>query len=169
MEIYKFQQILVLSVCTLAGGLCGIVYDIFRAYRRCTVQTSAKTAVCDILFWTVSAVIVYLTIHLSNNAELRWYEPAGVITGYVLYTLYLSKYLTALLCKFIKFPGRIYHIFLKLSGIPSKILHILILPFERCSLAARTRLLYLRSNMTDRLKTEVSRKIKSGIVKKLRK
>lgn len=169
MEIYKLQQIMVLAVCTLAGAVCGIVYDIFRAYRRCTANTPLKSAICDILFWAISAVIVYMTIHLTNNARLRWYEPIGVISGYVIYTIYLSRCCMGFLCRFIGLLGKIYNTFLKLAGIPKKILHKLILPFERYSLSVRTRLLYIRSNLTERFICFFSHNIKSAVLKKLRK
>ena len=165
MEIYKFQQITVLIVCTLAGGICGIVYDIFRAYRRCTKPTNLKTALCDILFWTISAVIVYVTIHLSNNAELRWYEPIGVISGYVIYTLYLSTYCTGFFCKFISTFSKICNTILKLVCIPPKILHILISPIKRYSVSMKTRLLYVAENLSYKLR----QKIMLAVLKKLRK
>ena len=165
MEIYKFQQITVLIVCTLAGAICGIVYDIFRAYRRCSKPTNLKTALCDILVWAISAVIVYVTIHLSNNAELRWYEPIGVISGYVIYTLYLSTYCTGFFCKFINTFSKICNTILKLVCIPTKILHILISPIKRYSVSMKTRLLYVTENLSYQLR----QKIMLAVLKKLRK
>ena len=155
MEIYKFQQITVLIVCTLAGAICGIVYDIFRAYRRCSKPTNLKTALCDILFWAISAVIVYVTIHLSNNAELLWYEPIGVISGYVSYALYLSKYCTGFFCKFLSTLLRICNTISKLVCIPQKILHILISPIKRYSVSLKTRLLYVTENLSYKLRQKI--------------
>ncbi len=169
MEIYKLQQVVVLIVCTVAGCVCGVVYDIFRAWRRCSGQTPLKVAVCDVLFWTISAVIVYLAIHLSNNAELRWYEPAGVISGYAVYTLYLSKHCTHTLCKLITMLNKIGSHILKLLCIPQKFLHILILPLERYSTTAKTRLLYIKTTLLDKSKLKIPGGLMSDILKKLRK
>ena len=156
MEIYKLQQIFVLTVCTLAGGICGIIYDTFRAYRRYSQDTPVKIAVCDILFWSISAAVVYLAIHLSNNAKLRWYEPIGVICGYILYAMYLSKKCSPLLYSCIKTVGKIFTGILKLVCIPKKILHIIILPIEKHTTRAKTRLLYKSRTFWERICTKVA-------------
>ena len=143
MEIYKLQQVTVLIVCIFAGILCAIVYDVFKAYRKSYPPSQVRTSVCDVMFWAVSALIVYIAIHLSNNAELRWYEAAGVISGYAVYTLYLSRYCRGIIAKFIKSAFAICRGFSKLWRIYHKIMHILISPFKRYACFWRTRVLFV--------------------------
>lgn len=157
MEIYKFQQISVLAVCTIAGMLCAMVYDIFKVYRRCSPPSVFRTSVCDILFWAVSALIVYLAIHMSNNAKLRWYEPIGVISGYILYTLYMSKYCTCVIGKLMRISNRLRRAILHFRRISRKFLHILILPTKRCTEYLKTRLLYVVSTSLDKSKNRFNK------------
>ena len=143
MEIYKLQQLWVLAVCIGAGIVCGIVYDAFRAWRRCFHLSTAALAVCDMSFWIIAAVIVYTTIYISNSADLRWHEFIGLAAGFVLYTVYMSRFCIKMLCAIIKALHKIFAAIFKIAGIPFRFLHILLLPVQNLFAKVKTRILYL--------------------------
>ncbi|MBQ7901319.1 MAG: spore cortex biosynthesis protein YabQ [Clostridia bacterium] len=143
MEIYKLQQLWVLAVCLGAGILCGIVYDAFRAWRRCFRLSTVALAVCDVAFWIISAVIVYTTIYISNSADLRWHEFIGLVAGFVLYTVYMSRFCIKILCAIITAVHKIFAAIFKIAGIPFRFLHILLMPVQNLFAKPKTRVLYL--------------------------
>ena len=169
MEIYKLQQLWVLGVCVIAGILCGIVYDSFRAYRRCFPQRDVYVALCDVIFWLVSAVIVYLAVYLSNNAELRWHELIGLGIGFVLYILYISPGCIRVLCFVIRAMHRIWKYVSKILCIPRRFLHILILPLRKASTVAKARILYSSRTLTSNITDASIKKIRCICVKKCKK
>ncbi len=169
MEIYKLQQIWVLVVCVLAGILCGIVYDSFRAYRRCFAQSNVCVAICDVVFWMISAVIVYIAVYMSNNAELRWHELIGLGIGFVLYILYISPHCIRVMCFIIRTLHKIWSIVMKILRIPCRFLHILIMPLQKASSVAKARILYSVRMLTNNVTDASMQKIRSICDKKRKK
>lgn len=73
-----------------AGGICAMIYDIFRALCA-KAEYTAVIFITDIIYWVIaSGVIIYALWHLSF-LTLRWYEFAGLVLGAVIYFCTLSK------------------------------------------------------------------------------
>lgn len=78
---------------TFIGGLVlGLVFDVFRIYRKNFKGASYLVWLQDILMWATMLAVVYITIFITNSAQLRWYEFAGFGVGAAVYMVTLSRF-----------------------------------------------------------------------------
>jgi spore cortex biosynthesis protein YabQ len=78
--------------CTVIGGMAiALVYDFFRIFRKAVKTGGFVTYIQDLIYWIVTAVIMFLTFYYSNDGELRVYLFIGAFIGVVMYSLLLSK------------------------------------------------------------------------------
>ncbi len=78
-QIYGFAA-------TIAAGLTlGLLFDLYRLWRRATRPEKAATALSDLLFWVVATPVTYVYLLMGNWAELRFYVFLGLFLGLFLY------------------------------------------------------------------------------------
>lgn len=77
---------------SIAGGmLIAFLYDLFRIKRK-TIKTHILMIYLeDLIFWILVAVILFLTVYLSNDGEIRGFIFLGTAIGIILYALTLSR------------------------------------------------------------------------------
>ena len=98
----------------LNGILIGILFDIFRIFRKSFKTLDIVTYIEDCMFWIISGLLLLYSIFKFNNGEIRLYILIGVILGVSLYMLIFSKmFINTSVC-IIKIIKRIFNkIFLK--------------------------------------------------------
>ena len=111
----SLNQLYTLVCFILTGVSIGVLFDIFRIFRRSFKTSDIITYIHDFLFWILTGVILLFSIFTFNNGELRRYIFIGIIFGIILYILIFSKY-------FIKFFVTIISFIKKIIGYPIKIL-----------------------------------------------
>lgn len=78
-QIYAFAL-------TIAAGLTlGVLFDLYRLWRRATHPRRTTTAISDILFWLIATPLTYVYLLMGNWAELRFYVILGLLLGLFLY------------------------------------------------------------------------------------
>lgn len=92
MEIYKLDELIVFLVCFAAGICICAVFDMFRAIRQMKNFSDKAVAGQDTLFWIIACAVLIGALYISNGAELRWYEPIGIVMGVCVYYLALSQF-----------------------------------------------------------------------------
>ncbi len=90
----------------LCGAVCGVVFDVFRAVRRCKKSGRSVIAAQDLLFWVIELVIVYMAAFELNYAHVRAYEGIALVIGSVMYFMTLSQYTVRLVCAIIRFAAK---------------------------------------------------------------
>ena len=122
----------------MTGIVIGIVFDIFRIFRRSFKTNDIITYIQDILFWFATGCILLFSIFTFNNGELRGYIFIGIILGLVLHLIVLSKYLINMFLKIINLLRRIigYPIHLLLVFTKNYIIN----PFSKLFLEIRVKL-----------------------------
>jgi spore cortex biosynthesis protein YabQ len=71
---------------TIAAGLSlGLLFDLYRLWRRATRPRKAVTALSDILFWIVATPVTYIYLLMGTWGELRFYVLLGLLLGLFLY------------------------------------------------------------------------------------
>lgn len=88
----SLNQLYIFLLFILTGIVIGIVFDIFRIFRRSFKTNDIITYVQDFLFWLVTGCILLFSIFTFNNGGLRGYIFIGIILGVLLHLLLLSKY-----------------------------------------------------------------------------
>ena len=107
----SLNQLYIFLLFILTGIVIGIVFDIFRIFRRSFKTNDIITYVQDFLFWLVTGCILLFSIFTFNNGELRGYIFIGIILGVLLHLLLLSKY-------FINIFVKIFSVLKKIIGYP---------------------------------------------------
>ena len=160
MEIYKLHELYVLLFCAGGGVVIGVVFDVFRAIRKSCSFGNAAVAVHDSIFWTLTGVIAYMCVYISNNAELRWFEPVGFIIGFVLYMLLLSHGALKILCPAVKLISKIASRLANAIALPFSMLGKWASPVYDAAFEAKSRILYKLHNCF----SKTGAKIKSSII-----
>ena len=94
----------------LNGILIGILFDIFRIFRKSFKTFDIVTYIEDCMFWIISGLLLLYSIFKFNNGEIRLYILIGVILGVSLYMLIFSKmFINTSVC-IIKIIKRIFNI-----------------------------------------------------------
>ena len=71
---------------TIAAGLSlGLLFDLYRLWRRATGPKKTVTVLSDILFWVIATPLTYVYLLMGNWGELRFYVFVGLLLGLFLY------------------------------------------------------------------------------------
>ena len=88
------NQAYLFLVFTLTGITIGLLFDFFRALRKAIKTVDFVTYIEDILFWTITGILILYNIWYFNNGEIRIYMFLGIIMGILIYSLILSSIFT---------------------------------------------------------------------------
>ena len=153
----------------LAGAVLGFIYDIFRVSRRFFKTRDIVTIVQDILFFIISAFIIFIVAFKINEGEIRYFEFLAIFTGFVLYRIIAGVNVVNAVVKIIEFLAKALFFLLKLILFPvtfifkilKKPVKIIVWHTGRGTKRARFLLKTGREKMTRHIKAT-----KSAIVKK---
>lgn len=99
-EVY--HQLICLLLFGVTGIVIGILFDIFRIWRRSFKTADWLTCLQDILFWLLTGLIVLFSIFQFNHGEIRSYVFIGIAIGIILYMLTISKFIVKYCVKIIQ-------------------------------------------------------------------
>jgi len=76
------------SIC--GGIILGFVFDIFRIKRRIVKTGIILISIEDLLYWIFAALLLFLTLYLSNDGQIRGFSIIGSILGASFYLSAIS-------------------------------------------------------------------------------
>ena len=85
------NQAYVFFIFILNGFLIGLLFDIFRIFRKSVKTADFVTNIEDILFWILAGISILFTIFKFNDGELRAYIFLGLLLGSLIYILIFSR------------------------------------------------------------------------------
>ncbi len=106
----------------LGGMLISFAYDIFRVKRRIIKTNNIITHIEDLLYWSISAAIMFAIVYIGNDGEIRGYIFLGIIIGAVLYILLLSRMVIFILLKIINFLKKALKTLWNIFSYPFKVI-----------------------------------------------
>lgn len=92
MQNYWVNQGYIFLIFIANGILIGIVFDVFRALRKCIKTNSIITNLEDVFFLIISGIIIIFSIYKYNYGQIRIYIFVSFLLGIMLYFKTLSKY-----------------------------------------------------------------------------
>ncbi len=108
---------------TFIGGLVlGIVFDFFRIFRKNFKGASSLVWLQDILMWAVMLAVVYITLFITNSAQVRWYEFAGFGAGIAVYMVLLSRVVVMVSSAVISFVKKVILFIFNIVSFPFRII-----------------------------------------------
>ena len=93
-------RFLLWSLC--CGAMLGAMYNVITAFRHIVPHHRFFCGVEDVLYWFISAFIMFAVILVANDGAVRWFAVAGMILGMVIISLilkYLGKGITIIYYK----------------------------------------------------------------------
>lgn len=85
------NELYIFGISILTGVAAGIIFDFFRAVRRCGRGRGGAVAFYDICFWISEAALVFSAAYNFNSGQIRFYIFIGMAVGATLYLLTLSR------------------------------------------------------------------------------
>lgn len=86
------QQVNLVLYSFLAGILTGLLFDIYRIIRGFNNPNKFFTFIEDTLFWTFSAIIIFMFLLYTNYAYVGIYVYMWIFVGIFIYLRFVSKH-----------------------------------------------------------------------------
>ena len=102
------------AICILWGGLILLAYDFLRVIRRLIKHGTVLLAAEDLIFWTISAVLIFAMIYRQNNGIIRAFSIMGMTAGMLLYNMTVKDHLVNIIVKGIRILIKPFVLLIKL-------------------------------------------------------
>lgn len=109
---------------TLNGIFIGLLFDIFRIFRKSFKTSDITTYIEDLLFWILTGLLLLYSIFTFSNGEVRFYMFLAVFCGSLIYMLLFSKYFININVKLIAIIKKIIKTLVSIIILPLKILFL---------------------------------------------
>lgn len=133
MENGILTQLYPVLIFIISGIIIGILFDIFRVFRRSFHTPDIITYIEDVLFWIISGLFLIFVIFNFTNGEIRIYNIIGLILGSVIYIICISKLFIKINVKIVLLMKKIFINIVKILMVPLqfifKILQKIFKPF----------------------------------------
>lgn len=120
MVISTGQQAMLALLCIISGMITGVLFDLYRLIRGIEHPNGIVTFIQDILFWILTALLVFIFLSVNDYAYIGAYVYLCIIIGIGLHFYFLSKVFISISYKLINAAGK----FLRVTK------NIICLPFE---------------------------------------
>ncbi len=108
MDITLTYQAFSFFVMVFCGALCGVIFDLFRSFRRNKKSACGVVALQDIVFWIMELFLVYMVAFRLNYAHIRAYEGIALLLGSWLYFMTASKWVLNALCSVLSYVQKVF-------------------------------------------------------------
>lgn len=85
------NQVYVFLWSILTGGVLALIFDFFRAMRKCGKDNLLIVCLQDVLYLIIAAFIIIMSSFITNDGELRGYMFFGYLLGVIFYLLLFSR------------------------------------------------------------------------------
>jgi len=124
------QAWLFLSV-VLTGAAIGLVYDMFRVFRKTTPHSKLAVQIEDVAFWlTATGLTFYYMLH-RNSGEIRPFVMVGIAIGVVLYFATLSRLVLVVFVAIVEYVKKVVRVAVRIILVPVRFVAALIEPHMR--------------------------------------
>lgn len=106
-------------ISVVSGIVLLMSYDGIRIFRRIMRHKNYLVYIEDIMFWLISAVLIFAMMFKQNNGTIRGFSIMGMVIGMLAYNFSISPYVVNGVSKAMKF----------VLGVIKKIIDFLLSPF----------------------------------------
>lgn len=96
------REVTVFLSAMASGAIAGFVYDLFRLKRRAMKTRALLIGLEDIVFWVMTAVLLFITAYFSSEGEVRLYFLFAAFIGVLIYYWVLSSWVIQILTFLVK-------------------------------------------------------------------
>ena len=73
------------------GALFGVMFDTYQRFLNRPKRNRLIVFVNDLLFWAIQALLIFYTLFLVNNGEIRFYIFIALLCGFAAYQSLLKR------------------------------------------------------------------------------
>jgi spore cortex biosynthesis protein YabQ len=110
MIISLVNQVNLIIFSLLSGLITGVFFDIYRLIRGFENPNKIITAIQDLLFWTLTSIVVFVFLMYTNEGYINFYVYVCLIIGVYLYIKLLSKIFIKVQYKLLKLNGKVFRV-----------------------------------------------------------
>ena len=107
------SELRVFLLCASGGVISGFLYDIFRIIRRLKECGRISVFIQDTIYWIINTLLVFGIIFYACSGDVRWYQYAAAVIGFLLYNAALSKIVISCSVALIRFILRCIEMLIK--------------------------------------------------------
>ena len=122
MPVSVSDQAIIFFYSGLGGMLIAFLYDAFRIKRKAMKTGTFSLYVEDIVYWVIVAIIMFGTIYISNDGELRGFIFLGTFIGIIIYILFLSKIVMMILITLLRIIHKVFTMVWKVATYPFRVI-----------------------------------------------
>ncbi|MCD5415127.1 MAG: spore cortex biosynthesis protein YabQ [Clostridiales bacterium] len=90
--MYSANQETLIFLTTIYGGiLIGFIYELYKLFRKIFRPKTISTNIQDVFFWSIILMVVFYTLIVTNQADLRYYNFMGFMIGVIVYHCLLAS------------------------------------------------------------------------------
>lgn len=89
------------GTCVLWGIYLLVFYDVFRIIRRVFPRGAILVGIEDLLYWTVSSILIFRMMYQQNNGIIRGFAILGIFLGMIFYRNLISDPLVDFIAGFL--------------------------------------------------------------------
>ena len=106
----------------LVGAAIGILYDVFRVFRKTARHSGFAVQLEDLFFWLAATGLTFYYVQHRNSGEIRPFYILGVAIGAVLYFATVSRYVVLTFVAVINFMKRVIMTVIRIIAVPVRII-----------------------------------------------
>ena len=122
MVISISQQAMLVLFSLISGILTGVFFDVYRLMRGIETPSKIVTFIQDILFWILTALVVFIFLSIYDYAYIGVYVYLWIAIGSAIYFLFLSRPFIIILHRIIDVLGKILRVSKNLICLPFEII-----------------------------------------------
>lgn len=122
MIISLSQQVDLVVYSFLAGIITGVFFDMYRLFRGFSTPNKFLTFIEDMLFWILTAIVIFIFLLYTNYAYIGFYVYMWLIVGIYIYLKLVSRHFIKIQHRIMLSIGKLMRIFIKMISFPFKFL-----------------------------------------------
>ena len=96
------QELIFLLISVALGEGLIILYDIFRIFRQVIPHGVIWTAIEDVCYWVVCALLAFGMVFRTNDGLVRGFSIGGILLGMLFYNHFVSPFFVKYLSLFFR-------------------------------------------------------------------
>ena len=120
----------------LVGGAIGLLYDVFRIFRKTARHSGLAVTLEDLFFWVAATGLTFYFMLHRNYGEIRVFSLVGVAIGIVLYFTTISRWVVAVSVAVVNYMKRVVVTVVRVIMVPVRLIAAWVAPPAKKALKA---------------------------------
>ena len=91
-NVESLTQIYTFLLSIALGAAVGVVYDMFRAFRRAIPCRKISVFFQDVIFWLIACIVFFCFSLIRCGGQIRFFALLGMFSGFTLWIMTVGKY-----------------------------------------------------------------------------